>query len=201
MADRHNLAHRLHARPYLPAHTRELRQVPPRYLADQIVELRSIVGRVGCSPFAYLVKRVAQRYLCGYEGKGIARCLRCQRRRTAQPGVDLYDAVVVCLGVERKLYVALADDVEMSHTLDGDVLQHLHLIIAQRADRGDNDTLARVDAQRVEILHRGNGEASVASVSDTLKLYLLPTFQTLLDQYLPGKGEGRLGCQPEAFFV
>ncbi|EJP32999.1 hypothetical protein HMPREF1146_0001 [Prevotella sp. MSX73] len=121
-ADGHDLAHRLHRRPDEAAHAGKLGEVPARNLAYHVVELRSRVGRVGCSHFAYLVERVAQCYLGGHEGERIACGLGSQGRRTGEARVDLDDAVVVGFGVEGKLDVALAHDAQMAHAAHGDVL-------------------------------------------------------------------------------
>ena len=50
-----------------------------------------------------------------------------------------------------------------------------------------------MDAQRVEILHRSDGEAVVVGVAYHLKLYLFPAFQRLFYQNLGGEGEGTFG--------
>ena len=89
----------------------------------------------------------------------------------------------------------------MLHTAYGDVLQHLHLLFGERAGRRHNDGFARVNAQRVEILHGCHGEATVVLVADALELYLFPAFQRFLDQNLRGEGEGALGQLHEGFLV
>ena len=89
----------------------------------------------------------------------------------------------------------------MAHTLDGNVLKHGNLVFAQSAGRCHNDTLAGVDAQGVEVLHAGHGEAVVVGIADDLKLYLLPSLQTLLNENLGGKGEGALGYLLEHLLV
>ena len=80
----------------------------------------------------------------------------------------------------------------MAHALHGNVLQHLHLLIGKRTGRSHNDRLARVNAQWIEILHRGNGEATVVGIADALKLNLLPSLQALLYEHLRSEGKGRL---------
>ena len=191
--NRHNLAHRLHRRANLSAHTRELRQVPARNLTNHIVERRSHIRTRRGAHLANLVERVAQRNLGSHKSQGIARSLRSQCRRTREARVDLDDAIVVGLGVKGKLDVTLAHDAQVAHTLDGNLLQHLHLLVGQRTRRRHHDTLARVDAQRVEVLHRGHGEATVVGVAYALKLNLLPALQTLFHQNLRCKGKGALG--------
>ena len=152
-ANRHDFADRLHTRTDEARNACEFRQVPTRNLANHIVERGRNVGRRGRSHLADLVERVAQRDLRGDEGERIARGLRCQRTGTRQSGVDFDDAIVVGHGVEGELDVALAHDVEMAHAFDGNVLQHFHLLFRQRTRRRNHNRLARVDAERIEILH------------------------------------------------
>ena len=58
-----------------------------------------------------------------------------------------------------------------------------------------------MNTQWVEILHRGNGEATVVGVSDALELNFLPSLQRLLHKNLRGKREGTLSQFHEGFFV
>ena len=82
----------------------------------------------------------------------------------------------------------------MTNATDGYLLQHLHLLVGEGASRSHHDRFARMDAQRVEVLHRGYGETVVVGIANTLELNLFPAFQTLLDQNLGSKGESRF-CQ------
>ena len=58
-----------------------------------------------------------------------------------------------------------------------------------------------MNAEGVEVLHRGNGEAMVVSVADGFELNLLPALQRLLNQNLGSKSEGTLGQFLESFLV
>ena len=58
-----------------------------------------------------------------------------------------------------------------------------------------------MDAEGVEVLHRGHREATVVGVADALKLDLLPALQTLLHKDLRCEGEGRLCQFDEALLV
>ena len=200
-ADTHNLAHGLHRRTDLTAHACKLRQVPAGDLADHIVELRSHVCTRCGAHLANLIQRVSEGDLGSYEGEGIAGGLTCKCRGAAQAGVDLDDTVVVGLGVECELNITLTDDAQMLHALDGDLLQHLHLLLLQRACRSHHNRLSGVDAERVEVLHRGHGEAAVIGIADALELDLLPALQRLLYKDLRRKGEGRLSQLDELLFV
>jgi len=57
------------------------------------------------------------------------------------------------------------------------------------------------DAQGVEVLHRGHGEAVVVGIADALELNLLPALQRLFHQDLRCKGEGTLGQLAELLLI
>ncbi len=200
-SDAHDLAHRLHAGAYLAAYASELREVPSGNLADEVVQRGSNVGTVCRAHLAYLVEGVAQGYLRCHKGQRIARRLACEGRGAGQAGVDFYDAIVIRLGIEGELYVALAHDAQVANTFDGKLLKHLHLLVLEGACRRHHDALARMDAEGVEVLHRGHGEAVVAGVADALELYLLPPLQALLHEHLGREGEGALRYLAEGLLV
>ena len=66
------------------------------------------------------------------------------------------------------------------------------LRIAQGLRRSDDDTLAGMDSQWVKVLHVTDGNTVVVAVANHLVLYLLPSLQTLLYQYLWREREGLL---------
>ena len=200
-ADGHDFAHGLHGGTDFAADAHELRQVPARYLADEVVQRGSHIGGIGRAHLANLVEGVTQGNLGGHEGQGIARGLAGQCGRTAEAGVDLDDAVVIGLGVEGVLDVALAHDAQVADTPAAEGLQLLHLLLRQRTGGSHHDALAGVYAQRVEVLHRSHGETMVVGVADNLELNFLPALQALLHQDLLGEGEGALGQFQEGLLV
>ena len=123
---------------------------------------------------------------------GIARGLGSQGRRTGEARVDLDDTIVLALRVEGVLHVALADDADMAHDLDGERTQLVILAIGQSLRRSDDDTLTRMDAQRVEVLHVADRDAVVVAVAHHLVLYLLPALEALLHQHQGREREGLL---------
>ena len=201
LADRHNLTHRLHRRADLARYTSELGQVPTRDLADQVVQLGSLICRVGGTHLANLVESVTQRQLRSNECQRITRSLRCQSRRTAQTCINLDNAVVVRIRVERILNVTLADDTDMADNLNRELLQHLQLTLVERAGGSHHDRLTGVDTQRVEVLHTCYGEAVVVAVADNLELDLLPAFERFLDQNLLRVSERALAQRHELLLV
>ena len=191
--DGHHLSDRLHGAAQLLVHTAELAQIPARNLTDHIVEGRLKEGRGGLGDgVLQFEESVAQAKLGGHESQGIARGLGSQGRRTGEARVDLDDTIVLALRVEGVLHVALADDADMAHDLDGERTQLVILAVGQSLRRSDDDTLTRMDAQRVEVLHVADRDAVVVAVAHHLVLYLLPALEALLHQHLGREREGLL---------
>ena len=67
--------------------------------------------------------------------------------------------------------------------------------------RCDDDTLAGVDAEGVEVLHVADGDAVVVGVADDFVLDLFPAFEALLDEDLVGVAERVLGSLYELLAV
>ena len=129
--DGHNFTHGLHAGADFAADTYELRQVPTRNLANQVIQLRSGICRVGSSHLANLVERIAQSNLGSHECQRITGSLGSQCGRTGETCVHLDDTIVVCLGVERILDVTFTHDAQVADTFGGEFLQHFHLLVGQ----------------------------------------------------------------------
>ena len=184
-ADGHNLADRLHGRTQFAVNALELAQIPAGNLADNIVECRLEEGRSG---LGYRVlefeQTVTQTQLGSHESQRIAGSLGGQRRRTRQAGIDLDDAVVFGIRVEGVLYVTFAHNADMADNLDGELAQLVVVAVRERLRRSHYDTLAGVDAQRVEVLHVADRDAVVVLVAHHLIFHFLPAFQALLDQNL-----------------
>ena len=89
----------------------------------------------------------------------------------------------------------------MADAAAGQFLEGFDLAGSERAGGCDDDGLAGVDAQGVEVFHGCDGEAVVIGVAYDLELYLLPSLQALFDQYLVGEGKGALGQAEEGFLV
>ena len=184
-SDGHDLTDALHAAADLAGDSVELGEVPAGNLADYVVqggleECRSGLG----DGVLQLEQAVAQAELCGHEGQGITGRFRCQCRGTAQTGVDLDDAVVLGIGVEGELHVALADDAHVADDPYRKLAEQVVLMVGEGLRGSDHDTLAGMDAERVEVLHVADRDAVVETVAHHLVLYLLPTLEGFLDQYL-----------------
>ena len=63
-------------------------------------------------------------------------------------------------------------------------------VIRQRLRGSDDDTLTRVDTERVEVLHITDGDTVVVAVTDDFVLDFLPALEALLHEDLRGEGKG-----------
>ena len=81
----------------------------------------------------------------------------------------------------------------MTDDLDGQCTQLMVFRIGQCLRGSNHDRLARMDAQRVEVLHVTHGDAVVVAVAHYLIFDFLPALQTLLHQHLRGERESLLG--------
>ena len=70
--------------------------------------------------------------------------------------------------------------------------------VGQRLDRRDDDRVAGVDAERVDVLHRAHGDARVVRVAHDLVLDLLPADEAALDHDLADRAGAKAGADPLA---
>ena len=188
-ADRHHLARRLHARAQLALGVEELIERPLGELDHDVVDGRLEAGEgLAGDVVLDLVQRIAEGDLGGDFGDGIARRLGRERGRTRHAGVDFDDRIFEGIGVERKLAVAAALDAQFRDDLQGCAAQHLILFVCQRDGGSDDDGVARVDADGVEVFHRADGDDVAVAVAQHLELDLFPAVDVLFHQHL---GDGR----------
>ena len=66
--------------------------------------------------------------------------------------------------------------------------------VGQGLDRRDDDRVAGVDAERIDVLHRAHGDARVVGVAHDLVLDLLPADEALLDHDLADRAGAQAGA-------
>ena len=190
-ANRHNLAHCLHARGERGVGTLELLEGKARHLDNAVVNRRLKAGRRCLGNVVDdLVERVAHSQARGGLGDGETRGLGGQRGRTAHARVHLDDDQATGLGVHGKLHVGAAG-------LDANLLQDgerrdTHALIFQvgeRLRRRHGDGVAGMHAHGVEVLDGAHDDAVAGVVTHDLHLVLFPTLDGLLDQHLVGRRE------------
>ena len=201
-ADGHYFADGFHRRTQFAVNATEFAEVPAGEFADHVVEGR-FEESAGCLRHGVLQveEAVAQSQLSGHEGEGIARGFGCEGRRAAEAGVHLNDAVVFGVGVERVLHVTFANDAHVAHDADGQFAQLVKFAVGQCLRGSDDDTLARVDAEGVEVLHVADGDAVVKAVAHHFVFDFLPSLEALLHEHLWREGEGFFGQAVEFFLI
>ena len=85
------------------------------------------------------------------------------------------------VGVQCKLTVTTALYLQFGNNVDRSGTQHLIFPICQSYSRGDNDTIAGVYADRIEIFHGADGDDVALAVTDHLKLDFFPAADALFD--------------------
>ena len=185
----HDLARRLHLRAERMIRVDEFVERPARELHHAVVNGRLKAGlcllrdRVDD-----LIQRIADGDFRRHLGNRVARCLRRERRGTADARIHLDNVVLIALRIERVLRVAAALNAELADDPQTCAAQHLILVIGQRLCGRNNDTVSRMNTNRVKILHTADGNAVIVSVTNDLELDLLPSRDTALDEHLPDHG-------------
>ena len=80
----------------------------------------------------------------------------------------------------------------MTDDTNGESTQFMIFRVSEGLRRSDDDGLAGMNTQRVEILHITNGDTVVISVAHDLIFDLFPSLQGLLYQHLRREREGFL---------
>ena len=72
------------------------------------------------------------------------------------------------------MHVTLTHDADVTDNLDGEGAQFVIFGVGERLAGGHHNRLARMDAQRVEVLHITDSDAIVVTVAHHLVFDLLP---------------------------
>src|SRR5262249_52262797 len=146
---------------------RELIERPARNLDDHIVQRRLEGGhRLAGHLVADLVQPPADGDLRRDPRDGIASRLRGQCRATGDTRIDLDDIEVERAGVERELDIAATLYTERPNNAQRRRTQHLILTVGERLTGRDDDTVAGMHAEWIEVLHVADGDAGVGAVAD-----------------------------------
>ena len=198
----HHFADALHGRAEFALNTVELGEVPTWNLDYDIVKSGLEECR-GCLSYRVLQveETITQSELGCNKCQRITGGLRCQCWWTAETGVDFDNAIILRVRVKGILYVTLTNDADMADNLNGKCAQLVILCIAERLWWSYYNWFTRMDAEWVKVLHVTYGDTVIETVAYYFILYLFPTLQTLLYQYLWWEGEGFLCLCQQLFFI
>ena len=154
-----------------------------RHLGDDVVE-RGLEGGGGVGEHD-LVEVHPESHLRRDARDGIAARLGREGGGARHAGVDLDEVISEGVRIERELHVAPALYLELADDLERAVAQHLHFLVGEGLRGRDDDAVAGVDADGVEVLHAADGDRGVVGVAHDLELYLLEALDALLHQHLP----------------
>ena len=189
VGDGHDLAGCLHLRAERFVRIDELVKRPARELDDNVVQRRLKAGyRLSGDRIGQLVQTVADSDLCRDLRDRIAGRLGCQRRGARYTRVYLDDGIFKRVRIECELYIAAALDAQLGDDLERRGAEHLIFVVAQRLRRRNDDRIAGVNADRIDVLHIADGDDVALSVAHDLVLDFLPACDALLDQNLIDAG-------------
>ena len=190
-ADRHDLAHGLHARGERRVGALELLKGEAGHLDHAVVDRRLEARRRGASDVVGdLIEGIAHGKTRGGLGDGEARGLGGEGRGAAHARVHLDDDEAAILGVDRELHVRAARlDADLLQNRQGGGAHALVLEIGQGLRGSDGDGVARVYAHGVEVLDGAHDDAVAGAVAHDLHLVFLPALDRFLDEHLARRGQ------------
>ena len=200
-ADAHDLAGGLHLSTQGVGGRGELIEGEPGQLGNHIIQA-GLESGVGIGDLDILQSH-AHGNLGGNPGNGVAGCLGSQCGGTGNTGVNLDEEVFGGIGVQGKLDIAAAFDLQLPNDLDSGVIQHLQIVVVQGHDGGNHQAVAGVDAHGVDIFHAADGDGMVIGVAHDLELDLLVALDRLFNQHLMDRRqlEGVQADLYQLFFV
>ena len=161
---------------------RELVKRKTGHLGDHIV--KSWLKAGGCIGQHDLIQGHSDSDLGGDTGDGIAAGLGSQGGGTGHAGVDLDEIVLKRCGIQGKLDVAAALDLQRPDHPEGAVPEHMVLLVGESLGGTDHDGIPGVDAHRVDIFHVADSDGGVIFVPHDLILDLFEALDALFNQDL-----------------
>ena len=194
LTDRHDLAGRFHLRAERALCRAEFIERPFREFDDDVIECGLEAGAgLARDVVLYLVERVAERDLRRYLCDLVSGRLGGERGGTRHARIHLDHRVFEGIRVERELAVAAADDAELRYDIERRGAKHLKFLIRKSEARRDNDGIARVYSDGIDVLHRADRDRVPGAVAQCLEFDLLPAEDVFFDEDLRDRGH----VQPE----
>ena len=202
--DCHDFAGRFHLGAQFPIGADKLVKRPAGEFQHDIVDCRFKAG-LGFAGHGVLnlVQPIADGNFGSDLGDRIAGRFGRQGAGTADPRIDFDDDIVGALGVERELHVAAAFHAKLADDRQRGRTQHLVFVVGKCLRRGDDDAVAGMYADRVDVFHVADHDTIVGRVTDDFVLDFLPTGHAALDQHLRDHAVGQAAVDHlvELFFA
>ena len=187
-SDAHHLARRLHLGAELVGGLAELVEGEAGHLGDHVVDGRFAAG--GSAGHGDFVQGEAHGDLRRHTGDWEAAGLGGEGGGPGHARIDLDDIVLEGQRIQGELDVASAFDLEGADEFQGAVPEHLVFFVGEGEGGGHDHRVARVDAHRVDVLHRADGDGGVIGVAHHLELDLLVALDALFHKHFADWGEG-----------
>jgi hypothetical protein len=179
------IARRFHLRTETRIGAGKLIERPARYFYDDVIERRFVSGfRYARHGILDLVERHAERDLGRDFRDRISRRFRSERGTARDARIDFDNVVFAALGMQRELDVATTLDVQRANDVDARRAQHLVFDIRERLRRRDDDRIARMNTDRIDVFHVTNDDAIVRAIAQNFVLDFFPPEQARLDERL-----------------
>ena len=189
-ADCHDFTGCLHLSAQCPLCIDKFIKCPLWVLYNDIVQSRF---KASVSLAGYLVDDFIQRVPDGNSGCNLCNrvtgCLRSQCRRTGYTWIYFDNCILHAGWMQSKLTVAAALYLQLRDDVDGSGSQHLIFSVGQGNCRSDNDAVAGMNADRVEVFHGADGNDVALAVTNNFKFNFFPAADTLFNQNLCDWGE------------
>ena len=197
----HYLADSLHLGTEMIFNGAELLERPAGELKNNIIARRSVLVEAAVAPVGNLVERVARGELSRNKRDREARRLRSESGGARSARINLDNDYATRLRIVGPLNVAAADDTDRLDDLKGVAFEFFFKLLGNRKERCRAEAVARMNADRVDILDKAYGDHLVLGVADDLDLELLPVKNRLFDKALSRKRRVETACADRAEFL
>ena len=131
-----------------------------------------------------LVEGVAEGDLCGDLGDRITGGFGCQSGGAGHAWVDFDDGVFKAFRMQRKLHIAATFDAEGVDDVQRSGAQHLVFLVSEGDGWCDDDGVAGMNADGVEVFHGADGDGVALGVADDFEFNLFPAADAFFNEDL-----------------
>ena len=174
-ADAHHFAGGLHLCRKRIVGIRKFIKRKTRELGHHVIQCR-LEGSRGIGDLD-LIQCHAHSDLCGNAGDRVAAGFRCQCRRPRYTRIYFDQIVLERVRIQRELHIAAALDL------------HMVFLVRQRLGRADDNGIAGMDPDRIQVFHITDGDGGVIMIPHHFIFDLFKAFDALFNQDLVHRGK------------